>query len=238
MNVNLRCLIFDVFDVIIQATKRKGDLLMLNGRIAYFRKQKGLTQEELAIRLNVVRQTVSKWEKGLSVPDADMLIKLAEVFEVEVAELLGGEINQSNSNEIVDQLSRINEQLAIKNRRAKKIGKIVAGVLIFIVAVGLIIAILGATLFTVRVKSSDRKIAGTTEYVCTLDGKEYGYEISYNENYEILAEGGDVYIGSVIDPQSDAHTFDVRLKDYFKTRGGKVEVSSSSGLELSTADIN
>ena len=62
---------------------------MFGDNLKLIRKRKGMTQEELAIRLNVVRQTVSKWEKGLSVPDADLLIKLADVLEVKVAELLG-----------------------------------------------------------------------------------------------------------------------------------------------------
>ena len=52
---------------------------MLSENLKNLRKAKGLSQEELAIKLNVVRQTVSKWEKGLSVPDSEMLIRLAEV---------------------------------------------------------------------------------------------------------------------------------------------------------------
>ncbi|WP_148138318.1 helix-turn-helix domain-containing protein, partial [Olsenella sp. HMSC062G07] len=62
---------------------------MLNENIKAFRKAKGLSQEELAIRLNVVRQTVSKWEQGRSVPDADMLIALSETLETPVSVLLG-----------------------------------------------------------------------------------------------------------------------------------------------------
>ena len=44
---------------------------MLNVNIKALRKSKGLSQQELAVKLNVVRQTVSKWEQGLSVPDSD-----------------------------------------------------------------------------------------------------------------------------------------------------------------------
>ena len=62
---------------------------MLNENIKAIRKSKGLSQEELAIRLNVVRQTVSKWERGLSVPDSDMLIAMSEVLETPVSTLLG-----------------------------------------------------------------------------------------------------------------------------------------------------
>jgi len=99
---------------------------MFSRNLIIYRKRKGYTQEELAVRINVVRQTVSKWEKGLSVPDADMLIKLAEVLEVTVSQLLGApEYTEINMEPIAEQLSRINEQLAVKNRRAKRIWKII-----------------------------------------------------------------------------------------------------------------
>ena len=62
---------------------------MLNENIKKLRKSKGLSQEELAIKLNVVRQTVSKWENGLSVPDSSMLIALADELDTSVAVLLG-----------------------------------------------------------------------------------------------------------------------------------------------------
>ena len=65
---------------------------MFQENLKTLRKNKGITQEELAARLNVVRQTISKWEKGQSVPDAEMLAKLAEIFEVPVSQLLGSRI--------------------------------------------------------------------------------------------------------------------------------------------------
>lgn len=106
---------------------------------------KGLTQAELAIRLNVVRQTISKWEKGLSVPDADMLIRISELFEIPVSELLGSNIQkESDKNDIAEQLSRINEQLAIKNRRSKLILKIVLGIIIGFVVINILLVIVGA----------------------------------------------------------------------------------------------
>jgi putative transcriptional regulator len=100
---------------------------MLNENLKTLRKARVLSQEELAVRLNVVRQTVSKWEKGLSVPDADLLIRIAEIFEVSVSELLGAKLDsEKDINAVAEQLSRINEQLAIKNRRARRIWKTVA----------------------------------------------------------------------------------------------------------------
>ena len=74
---------------------------MFNENLKILRKSKGFTQEELAIKVNVVRQTVSKWEKGLSVPDAEVLQKIAEVLDVGVNELLGANMAQDvNKNEI------------------------------------------------------------------------------------------------------------------------------------------
>lgn len=91
------------------------------------RKNKGITQEELAARLNIVRQTVSKWEKGQSVPDAEMLVKLADIFEVPVSQLLGSRIEpDAQPDALAEQLARINEQLVIKNRRAKRIWTTIA----------------------------------------------------------------------------------------------------------------
>ena len=102
---------------------------MLNEKIRIMRKNKGMTQEELAVRLNVVRQTVSKWEKGLSVPDAEMLQKLAEVLDTTVAKLLDGrEEEPQEADQVAQQLARINEQLTIKNRRARRIWTVVAAV--------------------------------------------------------------------------------------------------------------
>ena len=84
---------------------------MLNENIKAIRKSKGLSQEELAIKLNVVRQTISKWEQGLSVLDSDMLISLSEVLETPVSTLLGETVVETK----VDALKAISEKLEIIN---------------------------------------------------------------------------------------------------------------------------
>lgn len=100
---------------------------MFQENLKALRRKKGMSQEELAARLHVVRQTISKWEKGLSVPDSALLIRLAEVFDVPVSELLGERIEaEEQPNALAEQLSRINEQLAIRNRRAARIWKTTA----------------------------------------------------------------------------------------------------------------
>ena len=97
---------------------------MLNENIKAIRKSKGLSQQELAIKLNVVRQTVSKWEQGLSVPDSDMLISISEVLETPVSILLGENVIVSKADDlkaISEKLEVINLQLAQRKTTRKRI---------------------------------------------------------------------------------------------------------------------
>ena len=96
---------------------------MLSENIKMIRKSKGLSQEELAVKLNVVRQTISKWEQGLSVPDANMLISLSEALDTSVSVLLGETIEQAEANDlkiISEKLEIINLQLALHRKGRKK----------------------------------------------------------------------------------------------------------------------
>lgn len=96
---------------------------MLNENIKAIRKSKGLSQQELAVKLNVVRQTVSKWEQGLSVPDSDMLISISEALETPVSTLLGETVTESEVDElkaISEKLEIINLQLAQRKTTTKK----------------------------------------------------------------------------------------------------------------------
>lgn len=97
---------------------------MLSENIKVMRKAKGLSQQELAEKLNVVRQTVSKWEQGLSVPDADMLLTLSEVFETPVSTLLGETVMETPADPlraISEKLEVINLQLAKRKNAKEKI---------------------------------------------------------------------------------------------------------------------
>ena len=73
---------------------------MLNENIKELRKSKGLSQQDLADKLNVVRQTISKWEQGLSVPDSDLLIALSEALETPVSTLLGETVTESEADQV------------------------------------------------------------------------------------------------------------------------------------------
>ena len=119
---------------------------MLNENIKTIRKSKGLSQEELAVKLNVVRQTVSKWEQGLSVPDSYMLISLSDALETPVSTLLGENVVKQKADElkaICEKLEVINLQLA-----RRKIARRAALHWLFIALCAAIIIIISAVLIS------------------------------------------------------------------------------------------
>ena len=96
---------------------------MLKENLKTIRKAKGLSQEELAIKLNVVRQTISKWEQGLSVPDSEMLLTISEVLETPVSTLLGETVSEAQADDlkvIAEKLEVINLQLAQRKTSHRK----------------------------------------------------------------------------------------------------------------------
>ena len=116
---------------------------MLSQNLKTIRKERGYSQETLALRLNVVRQTVSKWEKGISVPDAQMLIKIAEELDTSVAQLLGDTIESSSERDVISrQLEQLNTLLAERNRRSRRIWKTIFIVIIALVATAVVTMIL------------------------------------------------------------------------------------------------
>ena len=97
---------------------------MLNENIRTLRKAKGYSQEALADRLNVVRQTISKWETGISVPDSALLMRLSEVLETPVGVLLGESIAEAKADELAlinEKLERIQLQYIQSHRKKRKI---------------------------------------------------------------------------------------------------------------------
>lgn len=114
---------------------------MLGENIKTFRKNKGLTQEQLAIKLNVVRQTVSKWEKNLSVPDAETLIKLSGTLDVSVSDLLGTPLEEKEeSSDIAMQLQNLNDLIAMQAEHQRSIVNKIK----MAVAIVLLLLIIGA----------------------------------------------------------------------------------------------
>ena len=116
---------------------------MLNENIKNLRKAKGLSQEELANRLNVVRQTISKWEKGLSVPDSSMLISLADELDTSVSTLLGETVPEhdlkvTDLKSISEKLESINLQFAKRSRMRIRLIRYLLLALCVLIAVGFI----------------------------------------------------------------------------------------------------
>lgn len=120
---------------------------MLGENLKRLRKEKGYSQDELAERLHVVRQTVSKWEKELSVPDAQMLINLSEILDTPVNVLLGEDIREEEQDQtavISEQLSRINARLSERALRMRHVWMVVRTILILLVALIALTMILSA----------------------------------------------------------------------------------------------
>ena len=127
---------------------------MLSDNIKNYRKAKGLSQDELAIKLNVVRQTISKWEKGLSVPDSEMLLIIAEELGTTVNALLGETIAPDVCTElkiIANKLEVINQHIVKQNESRRKAWRVVFSITIIFSAVVLIVALIGVALSTVNV---------------------------------------------------------------------------------------
>jgi len=116
---------------------------MLSENIKYYRKEKGMSQEELALKLNVVRQTVSKWEQNLSIPDSEMLIRISEVFEVSVSKLIGESIEETDTKteleKISQKLENLNSLMAERNMRNRRIFLTVVAVSLIIISLALFI---------------------------------------------------------------------------------------------------
>ena len=138
---------------------------MLNENIKRIRKSKGLSQEELAIKLNVVRQTVSKWENGLSVPDSSMLIMLADELDTTVSELLGELVAEPTTDDLKilsKKLEVINLQLAKRSiTKIKTIRWILISLCVVIVIIFIAIASMNSPYLDWNYNDPESAVAGT-----------------------------------------------------------------------------
>ena len=152
---------------------------MLGNTIVTLRKRKALSQQQLADRMNVVRQTVSKWEKNLSVPDADALVRLADALDVTVAELLGQPVREEAAPaDYSAVLAQMAEQLAMENRRRNLIWKIIAWVVGIVVAIHILLIAVGAVagaLYSFDAESFSES-AGVVEIVDQYDNEPIGMD--------------------------------------------------------------
>ena len=142
---------------------------MLKDNLKTLRKNKGLSQEELSIKLNVVRQTISKWETGLSVPDAEMLVTISKLFETPVSEILGENIEEKETNNlkvISEKLEVINDQLSIGQKQKRKrnfIFLIIAD--IFVILLFILLAVLGSPYQSFDYSNPEWSVIGTIWHI-------------------------------------------------------------------------
>mgnify|MGYP004461915359 FL=1 len=138
---------------------------MLKDNLKMLRKNKGLSQEELSIKLHVVRQTISKWESGLSVPDAEMLVEISEIFETPVSIILGNSIEKVENNDlkvISEKLEVINEQLSIEQKRKRRMfGNCLMIIDICLILLFVLLAVLGSPYLSWDFSNPEWAIIGT-----------------------------------------------------------------------------
>ena len=138
---------------------------MLNENIKNLRKSKGLSQEELAVKLDVVRQTVSKWENGLSVPDSSMLISLANQLDTSVSALLGENVQEKSADDIKtisEKLEVINLQLARRYMaRVKTIRWVLFSLCTLIVMIFIALAVMNNSYLNWNYNDPELAVAGT-----------------------------------------------------------------------------
>ena len=202
---------------------------MLGDNIRLLRKQKGYSQETLAQQLHVVRQTVSKWETGASVPDAELLQRLAEVLETPVSTLLGGTVPEDGApgtvREVAVQLAVLNEQLAMQAARRRKLLRRCA----LAAAAVLLLALLSAFAYHYALRTRQQRNLTEAQLTCTLDGETYLYDVRYNDQFQILEAGGDAWIANHVQTEQyeDANVLIAQVEDYFRERGGTCTVTTA-----------
>lgn len=186
----------------------------LGKKIAELRKKNNLSQEELAEKVGVARQTISKWEIGDTTPDINQVKIISKIFNISIDELVDNDIN----NVIVEKISNTEKLAGITIKILKVFGIML---IVFITLIFLFVII-----FMIDNPRKNYDIVGRTKISCNLDNEKYEYEAEYNKNYQVINSGGDAYIMNHTDIESyeDVNKIVAHIEDYFKDHGGKCTV--------------
>ena len=186
----------------------------LGKKIAELRKKNNLSQEELAEKVGVARQTISKWEIGDTTPDINQVKIISKIFNMSIDELVDNDINSV----IVEKVSNTEKLAGITIKILKVFGIML---IVFITLIFLFVII-----FMVDMPRNDYDIVGRTKVSCNLDNEEYVYEAEYNKNYQVINSGGDAYIMNHTDIESyeDVNKIVAHIEDYFNDHGGKCTI--------------
>ena len=194
----------------------------IGNKILELRKRHNLSQEELAEKVKVARQTISKWELGETSPDLKQAKELSKIFNVSLDELVDNDIKDV-----------VIEKVSNTEKLAGMILKIIKIALIGIPAMLVLLFILSLTYKFVRgSRDTGREIDETI--FCKLYGEEHGYNIVYEEyTGRPLGEGGDAYFADILDlyKYNDAHQIFNVINDYVKKNGGTCQM-------ITTRDLN
>ena len=190
-------------------------------KIMELRKKNNLSQEELAEKIGVARQTISKWELGETSPDIKQAKELSKIFNVSLDEL--------TNNDIKDILV---EKTSNTEKLAGLMLKLVKFAIIFMVAVPILLIALRIIFKNINDKNSGRLM--TTSIECNLHNETYGYEFNYYETTGRIKEaGGDGYLANIvdIDKYSDAYQALDKIDAYVKNNGGTCKKSEARPVE-------
>ena len=186
----------------------------LGKKIAALRKKNNLSQEELAEKVGVARQTISKWEIGDTTPDINQVKIISKIFNISIDELVDNDINSV----IVEKVSNTEKLAGITIKILKVFGIML---IVFITLIFLFVII-----FMVDMPRNDYDIVGRTKVSRNLDNEKYVYEAEYNKNYQVINSGGDAYIMNHTDIESyeDVNKIVAHIEDYFNDHGGKCTI--------------
>lgn len=189
----------------------------LGNKIMILRKKNNLSQEVLAEKVGVTRQTISKWELEETAPDINQAKKLSMIFNISLDELVNNDVN-----------SILIEKVSNTERLAGIIIKIlkVSGILLILFIVLMLTLLI---MFNFKRFNNDRVIVGKASVSCKLNSEEYLYEVEYNKNYQVINAGGDAFIPNHIDIEKyeDTNQIIAHIEDYFSERNGSCEVNYS-----------
>ncbi len=183
-------------------------------KITELRKKSGMSQEKLAEKLDVARQTISKWELGETAPDLKQSKELSKLFNVSLDEMVG--------NDVRDVLV---EKTSNTERLAGLILKMIKVVVVLIIVVPIVMIVLRIAFKADYERRSGRLV--NTSIMCKIHDESYSYDFSYYETTGLIREaGGDSYLSNVVDINSnDAYRALDRIDAYAKDRGGSCERS-------------
>ena len=185
----------------------------LGNRIANLRKKNNLSQEELADKIGVTRQTISKWELNNTTPDIMQAKKISEVFSISLDELTDNNMD----NILINKVSNTEKLAALTIKILKFIG---VSLLIFFI----LIFILAIIMYKNKFKNRDYNVIGKYSITCSLDNETYFYEVEYNKNFQVINAGGDAFIANHVDLDlDDANKVVAHINDYFRIFNGTCE---------------